>query len=93
MPTHITQVEDQDTNSTVLRVDGQLLQDDARLIERIAWDIHAESGRSVVIDLADVDYLDSDAASVLRVLQSKQGIQIVGIEILLQNAVNEVERH
>ena len=91
MPTHITQLEDQ--GRSILRVEGQLLVDDANLLTRIARDLAGSTGREVAIDLADVDFIDSEAAPILKDLQSSDGFELTGVEILLQNAVNEVERH
>jgi anti-anti-sigma regulatory factor len=93
MPTQITQVDDPDTGRAIFRVEGQVLREDAVLLERIANDFAESTSRSVDIDLADVDFIDSEAASILKRLESDNGIRLTGIEILLQNAVNEAERH
>jgi anti-anti-sigma regulatory factor len=93
MPTQITQLDDEENDRSILRVEGQLLRDDAELLGRIATDLTNSSGRKIVIDLADVDFIDSEAASVLKHLQFSNIFEITGVEILLQNAVNEVERH
>jgi anti-anti-sigma regulatory factor len=90
MPTHITQIDDAESRRTILRVDGEMTLDDAELLERIVSGMDTEY--SVVIDLAELDLLDSDAASVLKRMQSEKGIQIEGVEIFLQAAVNEHER-
>lgn len=90
MPTQITQRES--NGRTYLQVDGDMLVDDALLIERIADEIHADSGTHVTIDLADLDFLDSDSASVLKRLDSKAGISIEGLEIFLQSAIDSAER-
>ena len=93
MPTQITQVDENDGFRTVLRIEGQLLRDDAELLGRIARDLRVSTDRDIQIDLADVDFIDSEAGAVLRELQSEIGFELVGVEILLQNAINEVERH
>jgi hypothetical protein len=92
MPTQITQVDDPETGKAIFRVEGQVLRDDAVLLERIANDFAESTGRSVDVDLADVDFIDSEAAPILKRLESDDGIRLTGIEILLQNAVNEAER-
>ena len=66
---------------------------DAELLTRIAKDAHAETGDDVVLDLADLDFLDSDAAHVLRQLADLEGFTLEGMEIFLQTVVNEAERH
>jgi anti-anti-sigma regulatory factor len=93
MPTQITQLEDSERDRTVLRVEGQLLEEDATLLSRIARDLANETGRDVIIDVADLDFIDSEAATVLKELQSSDGFELAGVEILLQNAINEAERH
>lgn len=91
MPTQITQRES--NGRTYLQVEGEMLVDDALLLERIADDIHEDSGLHVTVDLADLNFLDSDSASILKRLDSKNGISIEGLEIFLQTAINAVERN
>ena len=91
MATQITQTTNSE-GSTVLRVEGDMLLDDAILLERLVQGgDHGVSG-SILIDLADLDFIDSDAASVLKRLRDEHGVQIEGIEIFLQSAINSVER-
>ena len=90
MPTQITQRESD--GKTYLQVEGEMLIDDAILLERIAYDIHEDSGSPVTVDLADLDFLDSESASILKRLESKNGISIEGLEIFLQSAIDAAER-
>jgi anti-anti-sigma regulatory factor len=92
MPTEIKQIDDSENNRTILRVSGEMFHDDAELIERIATAIHVDTGHKVTIDLADLDFLDSDAASILKRLAETAGFSLEGIEIFLQSAVNDAER-
>jgi ABC-type transporter Mla MlaB component len=93
MPTNITQIEDAENGRTILRVEGEMLRDDALLIERIGVAIQSEMGHSVAIDLADLDLLDSESASVLKRLETEHGFELIGMEIFLQTVVNEAEKH
>ena len=92
MATHITQTESEEGGGVTLRVDGEMLLDDALLVERLVRGIRSEKPREVVIDLADLDFLDSDSAGVLRGLANESGIRIEGIEIFLQSVINDVEK-
>ena len=92
MATQITQIDHPEKNLTVLRVEGDMLSDDARLIEKIANCTSDETGHNVTIDLADLSFMDSEAASVLRKLTGKNGFAIDGVEIFLQAAVDMAER-
>ncbi len=92
MATQITQIDLDDRRRTILRVEGDMLRDDALLIEKLAAGIHAKTGNSVVIDLADLDFLDSEAASVLKRIEDREEFEIEGVEIFLQSAVDMAER-
>ena len=93
MATQINQVDDNERGVTTLRIEGDMLGDDARLLERIGLDIRSETGNEIIIDVADLDFLDSEAAPVLRHLEKLEGFSIQGMEIFLQTVINEVERH
>ncbi|MBX3245141.1 MAG: hypothetical protein KF685_11865 [Acidobacteria bacterium] len=90
MPTQITQTDHQ--NETRLRVEGEVLYDDAVVIERLAKEILAESGIPVRVDLADIDFMDSEAASILVRMQTNKDLVIDGMEIFLQSAIDTAER-
>jgi anti-anti-sigma factor len=88
MPTQITQAEN--NGNVVFRVEGEMLLEDALLLERL---IDAEvTIKPIVVDLADLDFLDSDAAEVLRRLQTENGVTLEGTEIFLQSSIDLAER-
>lgn len=91
MPTNITQTESD--GRTYLRVEGQLLLDDAILLERIVDDLLADSSRPVSVDLADLSFLDSDSASSLIRLETRDSVEIQGLDIFLQSAIDSAERY
>jgi len=92
MPTHIKQHSDPESGKTVFRVDGEMLIDDALLLERLIAESLNESGKTVEIDLADLDFLDSEAASVLRRIADDDRVTITGVEFFLQSAIDSAER-
>ncbi|MBC7899878.1 MAG: hypothetical protein H7070_07465 [Saprospiraceae bacterium] len=92
MATTITQTENPGTNETILRIEGEMLLADAMLLEKIAVGIQSETGSAIAIDLADLDFLDSESAAVLKRLSDKNGFAIRGMEIFLQTAINDAER-
>lgn len=93
MATRITQLEDAERGKTVLRVEGEMKYDDAVLLEKIALEMRAESGVNLTLDLADLDFLDSESAPVIKRLEREHGFEIEGIEYFLQSVVSETERH
>ena len=92
MPTQITQLEDPERGKTVLRIEGTMMYDDAILLEKIALDLRKNIGKNLTLDLADLDFLDSESAPVLKRLEREHGFEIEGIEFFLQTIVNETEK-
>ena len=92
MATQIKQIDDAENNRTILRVSGEMHHEDAVLLERIAASIHNENRTLVVIDLADIAFLDSEAAPILKRLSESDGYAIEGIEIFLQATIDQAER-
>ena len=92
MATQITEVEDAERGKTILRVEGEMMQDDAILLEKIALSMREETGENLTLDLADLDFLDSNSAAVLVRLQREHGFEIEGIEFFLQSVINETEK-
>ena len=92
MPTQITQLDDVERNKTVLRVEGEMTFEDAILLEKIALEMREVGKDNIVLDLADLDFLDSDSAPVLKRMEHEHGFQIEGIEFFLQNVINDTER-
>jgi anti-anti-sigma regulatory factor len=93
MPTQITELDDPERGKTVLRVEGSLMREDAELLEKIAIDLRARSGKKIAIDLADLDFLDSESAPILKRIEREHGFEIEGIEFFLQTIVNDVEKN
>jgi anti-anti-sigma regulatory factor len=92
MPTRITQVEAADGSGTVLRIEGSLALEDAALIERLCRDLRAQTGREITLDLADLSFLDSDSASVLRRLKCEHGVRLEGLHLFVQQAIEMAEQ-
>ena len=93
MATQITQMEDAERGKTVLRVEGEMKYDDAVLLEKIALEMRDASGEHFAIDLADLDFLDSESAPILKRMEQEHGFEIEGIEFFLQSVINDTERH
>jgi anti-anti-sigma regulatory factor len=92
MPTTITQLEDTERGKTILRVDGSMTLTDAVLLEKIALDLRAKIGRNLTLDLADLHFMDSESAPVLKRIEREHGFEIEGIEYFLQKIVAETDR-
>ena len=92
MPTNLTQIEDVERGKTILRVEGEMMEEDALLLEKIALDLRGQSGQNLTLDLADLDFLDSDSAPILKRLEHEHGFEIEGIEFVVQTAISENEK-
>ena len=93
MPTNIIQTVDEATNRIILRIEGDMLLEDALLLEKIAVGMRDDGDADVTIDLADLDFLDSESASVRRRLATEKDFTIEGMEIFLQSAIDSAERN
>ncbi|MCW5959606.1 MAG: hypothetical protein KIS76_05540 [Pyrinomonadaceae bacterium] len=89
MPTNITEIEDTERGKTVLRVEGSLEETDALLLEKIALDLRDANGKNLTIDLADLHFMDSDSAPVIKRLENEHGFEIEGLQIFLEKIVAE----
>ena len=92
MPTNIQQIEDIERGKMILRVEGEMTRIDAELLEKIALEMRRETGKNLTIDLADLHFLDSDGAPVLKRMADEHGFEIEGLLIFLQRAVEENEK-
>lgn len=92
MPTEITQTDAPDSDVTILRVSGEMLDGDAKVVDGIARCIRDETGRRIVVDLSDLDLLDSEAAPALRRLGELEGVTIEGVDVMLQTSIDQAER-
>jgi anti-anti-sigma regulatory factor len=93
MPTNIVQTLSDDGHRVTLRVEGEMTAADALLLEKIALEMRNDHDGGVTIDLADLHFLDSESAPVIRRLQNEHGFAIEGMEIFLQSAVDSAERN
>lgn len=92
MATNITQIIDETDGHVTLRVEGDMMIDDAVLLEKLALEMRSHYDRDVTVDLADLDFMDSESAPVLKRLEREHGFTIEGIEIFLQSAIDSAER-
>ena len=91
MPTTIQEIEDTERNRTILRVEGEMFREDAVLLEKIALGMHEKTGKSITIDLADLYFLDSEGAPILKRMTDEHKFEIEGMLIFLQRAVEATE--
>ncbi len=91
MPTSITQLESEDGTRTILRVAGSLTLADAELLERICGDLREQTDKGISIDLADLNFLDSESASVLYALKNA-GVELEGLHYFIQKEIELAER-
>jgi hypothetical protein len=92
MATKITEIEDTERGKTVLRVEGSLEESDALLLEKIALDLREVNGKNLTLDLADLDFMDSDSAPIVKRLEKEHGFEIEGLEFFLQKIVEETAK-
>lgn len=93
MPTRITQLADERQKGVVLRVEGKLVREDAELLERVCADIaRQQPGERITLDLADLTFLDSEAAAVLCQMRRRQNVALDGLQFFVQRVVELADR-
>ena len=91
MPTNIREIIDTERGKTILRVEGEMTVEDAVLLEKIALEMREKAGGNLTIDFADLHFLDSESAPILKRLEREHGFEVEGLMIFLQKAVEEHE--
>jgi anti-anti-sigma regulatory factor len=87
MPIRISQIDERESDGTILRVEGSLRLEDAELLEQLCRDLRERSERSLVIDLSCLTFLDSDSASVLCRLKAQPGITLAGLHLFTRQMI------
>ncbi len=80
-----------ESGATVLKVEGSLYLRDAELLEKLCRDLGSETQRPVTLDLADLNFLDSESASVLCRLKREQGVRLEGLHLFIEKVVEMAE--
>lgn len=97
MPLRITQKEragalhEKNDCETLLKVEGSVYLQDAELLEKICRDIGAETGHRIILDLADISFLDSESASVLCRLKREQNVTLEGLHLFIAKVIELTE--
>ena len=103
MPLRITEKESDDRGNngtsgengqkgeTVLKIQGSLYLQDAELLEKICRDLTEPTGRRLVLDLADLSFLDSESASVLCRLKREQQVALEGLHLFIAKVIELTE--
>ncbi len=76
---------------TVFKVEGMLCLRDAELLERICRDVVNQTKRPVTLELAELNYLDSDSAAVLCRMKREQGVRLEGLRLFIEKVVELAE--
>lgn len=85
-------MDDVERGKTVLRVEGSMTREDALVLEKVALDMRAHLGKNITIDLADLNFLDSESAPIIKRIERHHGFELEGLEIFLQKAIDDTER-
>ncbi len=91
MSIRISQSEDSATGRTILRIEGALTADTARLLDDVCAKLLDEAGAKLIINVSAVNFLNEDGAAVLRRLKH-QGVCFEGCELFTQRVIETIER-
>jgi anti-anti-sigma regulatory factor len=91
MPIRITEIENANSDAMLLKVEGSLYLEDAELLGTICRDISSQTERPVILELADLRFLDSDSASVLCRLKHEHGVTLRGLQLFIGKVIELAE--
>jgi anti-anti-sigma regulatory factor len=82
--------EHDEAEGHVVRIEGSLCGEDARLVERLCTEAAARGNARVLVDLEGLMFLDEPSADVLKRLRAEHGVTFRGCclfnERLIDNA-------
>lgn len=90
MPTEITKKDS--GGASILLVRGEMNVDDAEILRRLVREMLPTDGGGIIVDLAELTFIDSESAPILREIGEIPGVSIEGIDSLLQTAINLAEK-
>ena len=90
MGIRISQSEDSTAGRTILRIEGAVTADAARLVEDVCAKLLNEAGAKLIINVSAVNFLDEDGAAVLRRLR-RQGVGFEGCELFTRRVIETAE--
>lgn len=90
MTSRITKIDDKRGELALLRVEGSLRLADAEVLEEAYKDLRQKHSGIIGIDLSNMNFLDSDSASVLCRLQ-EQGAQLLGLHFFIQRVIEAAQ--
>jgi ABC-type transporter Mla MlaB component len=101
MPIRIAQTDDyyRDENAgpndpeMKLKVEGQLLEQEAELLEKVCRELAGQSHKRIALDLATISFLDSDSAAVLCRLKRELGVKLEGLNLFIGKVVELAEEY
>jgi anti-anti-sigma regulatory factor len=92
MTTRITQIEEQHGRGAVLKVEGSLTLEDARLLEKVCRELRGPNGRGVRINVAGLSFLDDESAALLCRLKGLPGVELEGAHLFVMEVIERAER-
>ncbi|HEV3469669.1 MAG TPA: hypothetical protein VG148_10135 [Pyrinomonadaceae bacterium] len=92
MTTRITQIEELNGRGAVLKVEGSLTLEDARLLEKVCRELRERRGRGVRINVAGLSFLDDESASLLCRLKGLPGVELEGAHLFVMEVIERAGR-
>jgi len=71
----------------VFKVEGALHLQDAELLESVCRQVSNETGRSVIIELNNVCFVDSDSAAVICRMKRENVVTIEGLNLFIKKVI------
>jgi anti-anti-sigma regulatory factor len=83
--------EQDEPSGHVIRLEGSLCGEDARLVERLCAEAGSRPDPRVVVDLNEVTFLDETSAAVLRRLRAAESVTLRGCRLFNKRAIDDAK--
>lgn len=88
MSIRITQINGEPPESFItLKIEGGLYAADAELLEETCRTVILQTKLPVILELADLTFLDSDSASILSRIKREQNVCFEGLQLFIKKVV------
>ena len=93
MTMRITHIKGRRGTAPILKVEGSLTLKEAGVLEKACNDLREQHGRGVRIDLAGLNFLDDESASLLCRLKGLPGVELEGMHLFVLQVIERAERN
>jgi anti-anti-sigma regulatory factor len=91
MKYRITQIEDEEAEKLILRLEGSFHQEGGERVEQLCQEAENKYGNNILIDVHGITYLDEQCSMIFCRLKNQRGITMVGCHLFNKKVMDQSE--